>query len=63
MIITQEQKDTLIQNNVEIFDNTDDTLLALDDKITEIGFNSDYTLNKTGLMLQRLYDDLYYQNN
>ncbi len=62
MNITQEQKDILINNNVKIFDDVDKTLLALDDKITEIGFNKDYSLNKTGLILQRLYDDLYYQN-
>ena len=40
----------------------DDVLDQLDDKITEIGFNRDYTLNEIGLKLQKLYDELYVQN-
>lgn len=62
MNITDEQREVLKKYGVEIFDNVNDTLLALDDKITEIGFNSDYSLNKTGLLLQLLYDKLYNQN-
>lgn len=62
MNITDEQREVLKKYGVEIFDNVNDTLLALDDKITEIGFNFDYSLNKTGLLLQLLYDKLYNQN-
>lgn len=62
MNITQEQKEVLVKYGVEIFDDVDDTLLALDDKITEIGFNRDYSLNEVGLKLQQLYDALYNQN-
>lgn len=62
MIITDEQKEVLEKYGVEVFDDIDDTLMALDDKITEIGFNKDYSLNQTGLLLQKLYDALYYQN-
>lgn len=62
MNITQEQKDTLNKYGVKVIDDIDTVLLALDDKITEIGFNKDYTLNKIGFELQRLYDDLYHQN-
>ena len=38
-------------------------LLDLDDKITEIGFDENYDINEEGILLQRLYDDLYYQNS
>ena len=62
MIITQEQKNILMKYDVVVYDDVNDTLMELDDKITEIGFNKDYTLNKIGFELQKLYDDLYYQN-
>ena len=38
-------------------------LTELDDKITEIGFDENYDINEEGILLQRLYDDLYYQNS
>ena len=47
---------------VEVLDDVDDTLLALDDKITEVGFNADYSLNEKGQELQKLYDELYAAN-
>lgn len=62
MIITDAQNETLKKYGVEVFDEVNDTLLALDAKITEIGFNKDESLNQTGLLLQKLYDVLYYQN-
>ena len=62
MNITQIQRDILKEYKVKIFNNVNDTLSALDDKITEIGFNADYSLNSKGLKLQRLYDELYNQN-
>ena len=62
MNITDEQRGLMKQYAVDVFDNVDDMLLALDDKITEIGFNTDYSLNETGLKLQKLYDELYIQN-
>ena len=40
----------------------DIVLDELDSKITEIGFNADYSLNKIGHKLQILYDELYIQN-
>ncbi len=43
-------------------EDIDTVLEELDAKITEIGFNNDYSLNKTGLSLQKLYDELYNQN-
>lgn len=67
MNITDEQKDLLflylpnLRINVAA-DDIDTVLLDLDDKITEIGFNADYSLNKTGLKLQKLYDEIYTQN-
>ena len=36
--------------------------LTLDAKITEVGFNADYSLNEKGLKLPKLYDKLYNQN-
>ena len=72
MNITTEQKNILKKYGIKYsddIDNIDDVdyinelLLALDAKIIEIGFNSDYSLlNEVGLKLQRLYDQLYYQN-
>jgi len=62
MNITKKQKDILTEYAVEIFDDVNDTLLALDAKITEIGFDANYALYTVGLKLQRLYDELYDQN-
>lgn len=67
MSITEEQKSVLllyipnIDRNIND-DDFDGVLDQLDDKITEIGFNRDYTLNEVGLKLQKLYDELYVQN-
>lgn len=67
MNITEEQKSILFLYIPDINQsinngNLDDVLDQLDDKITEIGFNRDYTLNEIGLKLQKLYDELYVQN-
>jgi hypothetical protein len=62
MNITDEQKEQLAKYDIAITSDIDTLLLDLDDKITEIGFNADYSLNKTGAKLQRLYDELYSQN-
>lgn len=62
MNITDEQRKILEKYSVEVLDDVDDTLLALDDKITEVGFNADYFLNEKGRELQKLYDELYAAN-
>ena len=63
MNINQSQIELLNQYGLSLpNDDIDDLLLDLDDKITEIGFNKDYSLNAVGLKLQRLYDQLYMQN-
>lgn len=62
MNITDEQKQLLTKYGVYITGDVNTLLLDLDDKITEIGFNQDYSLNEIGLKLQRLYDQLYNQN-
>ncbi|GEM_PF-571246 len=67
MNITEEQKSILLLHIPDINQSInngdlDDVLDQLDDKITEIGFNRDYTLNEIGLKLQKLYDELYVQN-
>ena len=62
--ITEEQRKLFIEHlsEKELQNSIDDVLDVLDDKLTEIGFNADYSLNKVGLKLQRLYDELYSQN-
>jgi hypothetical protein len=50
-----------LQKSIESSD-IDIVLEELDAKITEIGFNVDYSLNETGQKLQNLYDELYEQN-
>ncbi len=62
MNITDKQKKLLAECGIEPADDIDTLLLDLDDKITEIGFNANYSLNETGAKLQRLYDELYNQN-
>lgn len=62
MKITDEQRKLLNKYGIEVLDDVDDTLLALDDKITEVGFNADYSLNEKGRELQKLYDELYNAN-
>lgn len=62
MNITDEQKELLNKYCVEVLEDADDTLLAIDYKITEVGFNSDYSLNEKGQELQKLYDELYMAN-
>ena len=62
MNITDEQRKLLEKYSVEVLDDVDDTLLALDDIITEVGFNADYSLNEKGRELQKLYDELYAAN-
>ena len=62
MNITDEQRKLLEKYSVEVLDDVDDTLLALDDKITEVGFNADYSLTEKGRELQKLYDELYAAN-
>ena len=43
-------------------DNIDGLLMALDDVITDVGFDENYELNKEGLKLQLIYDQTYNQN-
>lgn len=62
--ITDDQRElfTGYLNEKELQNDIDEVLDVLDDKITEIGFNSDYELNEVGLKLQQLYDQLFNQN-
>lgn len=62
MNISEEQKNILKKYDINLADDINELLLNVDAKITEIGFNSDYSLNDVGLKLQRLYDQLYNQN-
>lgn len=62
MIITKEQEKILNKYGVTVSDDVNDTLIDLDAKITEIGFDKNYNLNAVGRQLQKLYDKLYNQN-
>lgn len=62
MTISKEQERILTNFGVVAYDDVDETLIELDAKITEIGFDKNYNLNPIGLQLQKLYDELYNQN-
>lgn len=68
MIITKQQKELLIDRIEDIekiieSDDVNNLLLPLDDLITEMGFDENYELNEEGLKLQKLYDEIFKQNN
>ena len=63
MIITEKQKKLVKKYLKKSYTDIDLLLTELDDKITEIGFDENYDINEEGILLQRLYDDLYYQNS
>lgn len=64
--ITEEQISKLKKYfNIDEYtsnDNIDGLLMALDDVITDVGFDENYELNKEGLKLQMIYDQIYNQN-
>lgn len=64
--ITEEQLSTLKQHfevdNYIVADDIDGLLMALDDVITDVGFDENYELNEEGIKLQLIYDQLYNQN-
>lgn len=62
MNLTPEQLELLQAYDVTITESREELLRNLDDKITEIGYNRDYTMNKVGRALLRLYNALYLQN-
>lgn len=61
--ITEKQKELVKTYLKKSYTDIDLLLTELDDKITEIGFDDNYDINEEGILLQRLYDDLYYQNS
>lgn len=68
MKITFQQKELLIDKIEDIeriaeSDDVNDLLFPLDDLITKIGFDENYELNKEGLKLQKLYDEILEQNS
>ena len=68
MILTDEQKDILIQyvpNAQRLIDddNICELELALDAQIVKVGMDDNFELNETGLKLQLLYDQIYNQND
>ena len=63
MNITEKQKELVKKYLKKSYTEIYQLLLDLDDKITEIGFDENYDINEEVILLQRLYDDLYYQNS
>lgn len=68
MILHEEQKKLLRKylDNADDLINADDIYeleCALDEKLTEIGFDEQWELNETGHVLQKLYDQIYVQNS
>ena len=63
MNITEKKKELVKKYLKKSYTEIYKLLLDLDDKITEIGFDENYDINEEGILLQRLYDDLYYQNS
>ena len=49
-------------NDYVLADDLYEFELALDELIVKVGFGEDDDLNETGLLLQRLYDEIYSQN-
>lgn len=65
MKITLAQRMTLAKYGIPVYEESRDTLIAIYDKILDIGFlpGDDYNLlNPTGLKLDKLYDEIYEQN-
>lgn len=63
-MLSDEQKRILDKYGVYSGEDIDLVLDELDAKITEIGFTDDWqSLNDTGDILQRLYDEIYAQED
>lgn len=63
-MLSDEQRKILDKYGVYSGEDIDLVLDELDAKITEIGFTDDWqSLNDTGDILQRLYDDIYAQED
>lgn len=63
-MLSDEQKRILDEYGVYSGEDIDLVLDELDAKITEIGFTDDWqSLNDTGDILQRLYDEIYAQED
>ena len=64
--ISEKQLSTLSEhfdvNDFVLKDDLDGLLDKLDDIITDVGFDENYELNKRGLELQQIYDQIYNQN-
>lgn len=63
-MLSDEQRKILDKYGVYSGEDIDLVLDELDAKITEIGFTDDWqSLNDTGDILQRLYDEIYAQED
>lgn len=67
MVLTEKQKEKIIkyvQNGEKLIadDDLGELLTQLDNVIIGEGMNQNYEINKLGVELQNLYDDIYYQN-
>lgn len=65
MKITEKQNKTLLEYNINVddYETLDDLLEVLDDKIVCVGLTKNQEfLNGDGLILQKLYDEIYDNN-
>ena len=66
MVISDEQVSILNKyldiNKFIRADDLDGLLLELDGIIIDVGLNKNYELNKKGLQLQKIFDQIYGQN-
>ena len=67
MILNNKQKEKLLRYvpNAKKYMEDDDLgelLTQLDNVILGQGMEEDYELNKLGLELQKMYDEIFYQN-
>jgi hypothetical protein len=62
--INEEIKETLKKNykiDVDKFNNVDELLLCIDDELLKY-YDDDYELQEKGVILQKIYDKIYYES-
>jgi len=62
--VTEEEKEFVIKNFGEnyLYGEVDDLLEKLDDWIGFYGFDKGWVFNDEGRRVQRMYDNIYYNN-
>lgn len=64
MIISNELKEKLKKFNINVnkFKSYDDLLIYIDEELLKY-MNKDYDLNVKGVILQKIYDEIYNEEN